>query len=781
MSGAVVCAQSSEPAASYIFPAGAQRGQTVDVRVGGLCLLKNPWFAMLGDGVEVPERLRTEDTVWFDGPMLTGQPSLEPDKYPKDHKATFTVAEDAPLGARSWSVWTSQGATKSRPFVVGDLPEVVEREIDGDPIPVEISVPATANGRIFPRADFDIWTFDAVEGETYAIELSARSILSPLDARIALYADGQMQADDIGAQNRDPAIQFQATVSGRHEVYVHDVGYGGSQSCVYRLTIRKGVRTAWIYPLGGRAGSTTQFELGTQTSNSNPQVFASSVRLNARGNSVGTVRHVFTAGEYKTEPVRLEVSDQPERIEVEPNDERSDSVSVAGPVVLNGRIDQPGDVDYWPLEVSAGQRVTLRLSAGRLGSRLIPSIAIVDADGHVVAPSDAQPLREEFPSCDVSLTFEVPEDGIYWARVKDCFDTRGGPQFGYRLQCGTVEPDFRLYLGTEAITAFRGKEASLPLQVERFGGLTGPIAIEVSGLPPETSLSELLIPADKDELSIVFKPSETAPIGGHRLQIQGTHMSDGATTRRVATKRIVGTDDPVDSVLLCVAVETPFKIKNRGPYYARVHAGTVYRHPFSLIRNGYEGPVAVRVADRQRRHLQGAQGIGDFVVPAGVVDFEFPFYLPPGMSRDRLGRCLVMAIGEVVDEKGDHHQVVFTDGEESQAPINTKAGRLSLVAEETSIFVHPNSIAEIAFNLQRDARLQLSASVELIVPEHITGIQAAPITLAPTDAQGKLVLEIGPEPGPFNMPLMLRATIIENGDRVVAEHAIAVVSASQEE
>ena len=51
------------------------------------------------------------------------------------------------------------------------------------------------------------------------------------------------------------------------------------------------------------------------------------------------------------------------------------------------------------------------------------------------------------------------------------------------------------------------------------------------------------------------------------------------------------------------------------------------------------------------------------------------------MSADRLGRCLVMAIGEIVDEKGDLHQVVFADGEACQAPINTKAALLSLVVK----------------------------------------------------------------------------------------------------
>ena len=779
MSGAVACAQSSQPATSYIFPAGAQRGQAVDVRVGGLCLLKDPWFEISGEGLDAPKRLQTGDTIWFDGPMLTGAPSLKSDECPKDHQTLITVAEEAELGFRPWRVWTSQGATPSRVFVVGELPEITEYEIDGDPIPVDIKVPVTANGRIFPRADLDIWRFSADAGEAYTIELNAKSILSPLDARIAVYTDGKQLADDIGSGNEDPVIQFTAKVSGRHEVHVHDIGYGGNQSCVYRLTIRKGVHTSWVYPMGGRQGIPAEIEVGLHSHKSKDNAAKLSVSLNP--SAVGVVRHRFMIDGHQTEPVRLDVSDLPERLEVEPNDKPSDVTPLATPVMLNGRVDHPGDVDLWPVAVLAGQRLELRLSAGRLGSSLLPSLDVVDADGAPVAPTDAQPVKDNSASADVVLAFDPTEDGIFWVRVKDRFESRGGPKFGYRLQVGTASRGFFLRLGADAITAVRGAETSLPVRVERFGGLTGPITVDVSGVPQATELGDLVIPADKDDLSITFKPSETAPIGGHRLQIHGTHTDGGVTTRQIATKRLAGIDELIDSVLYSVSVATPFKIKNRGPYWARVHAGTVYWHPFTVERNGHEGPITVVIADRQRRHLQGAQGLGEFHVPAGVTDFEFPFYLPPSMSADRLGRCLVMAIGEVVDEKGDRHQVVFADGEACQAPINPKAGLLSLVVKQTSMFVQPNSTAEIQFNLQRDSRLTLPAKVEAIIPSHITGIDADAVTLLPTDSQGVLSLQIGPDPGPFNMPITLRATIIENGDPVVAEGMIVIVCASPQE
>ena len=44
---------------------------------------------------------------------------------------------------------TSQGTTPLKKFVIGEFPEVIENEIDGEPIAAAVSLPVTINGRIF--------------------------------------------------------------------------------------------------------------------------------------------------------------------------------------------------------------------------------------------------------------------------------------------------------------------------------------------------------------------------------------------------------------------------------------------------------------------------------------------------------------------------------------------------------------------------------------------------------------------------------------------------------
>ena len=88
-------------------------------------------------------------------------------------------------------------------FMTGDLPEVVEQEIDGEPVPVEVKLPVTINGRIFPSEDVDVWTFKACKGQTICCEVYAARLGSPLDSRLEV---------------RDPGGQPIATThyNGRH-------------------------------------------------------------------------------------------------------------------------------------------------------------------------------------------------------------------------------------------------------------------------------------------------------------------------------------------------------------------------------------------------------------------------------------------------------------------------------------------------------------------------------------------------------------------------------------
>src|SRR5262245_14492655 len=192
------------PVASYIFPAGGQRGTAVNVRVGGLFLHQRCGCEMLGPGVEASPQLQRTRTLWLEGPLLPLPDSQQAEDYPKDMAGQVQIAPDAALGVRHWRVWTSQGATSALKFMVGGLPEIVEDETDGDPGTVAVRLPVTINARIFPREDVDLWSFSARKGQSITCEVHAARLGSPLDSRVeVLDPQGRPVAENDDAYGAD--------------------------------------------------------------------------------------------------------------------------------------------------------------------------------------------------------------------------------------------------------------------------------------------------------------------------------------------------------------------------------------------------------------------------------------------------------------------------------------------------------------------------------------------------------------------------------------------------
>src|SRR6476646_2042198 len=79
---------SNPPVASYIYPAGGQRGATVPVRVGGLFLHEKCGFALDGKGLTASPQLVRAKPLWFEGPLLPLPESQQQEDYPADMTGT---------------------------------------------------------------------------------------------------------------------------------------------------------------------------------------------------------------------------------------------------------------------------------------------------------------------------------------------------------------------------------------------------------------------------------------------------------------------------------------------------------------------------------------------------------------------------------------------------------------------------------------------------------------------------------------------------------------------
>ena len=778
------CLRAEEPAVSYIFPAGGQRGTTVKFHVGGLNLHGNAGFEMLGAGVTASTRIVETNTLWFEGPVIPQPPSQAKEDYPRDYAGEVKLAAEAAPGPRAWRTWTAQGATPAMKFIVGTLPEVIERELEGEPIPVEVKPPVTINGRIFPRENVDVWTFAAKAGQEFTCRVEAQSLGSPLLARLVLVDPrGREIAEANATQRADPQMVFRAAVAGQYRLRIHDLNFGGLQNYVYRLTITDGPWINSVYPLGGQRGKTLKLALTGQA------LPKATVEVPVPADAPDALVLDAKFGNQNPNPVVLDVSDFPEFLEQEPNNTpAADPKPFTPPVVLNGRIEQPGDVDFWPLQLRKNETVEITAIAGRLGSAMTPVLTIHGVTNRILQRAETA----AGDTADAVLTFKAPEDGVYHVRVAEHFASRGGPNHAYRLRVGpAAAPDFQLQLGADVLRVLRetadgpatetkkprakGKPGQLKVNVVRTGGFTGEIELTVEGLPANVTTTATKIAANKPNADVSFSAEYEAKIGAQQIRVIGKATVDGKPVTRTAT---LPGQPPIDSVLLAVALPTPFKTTSDF-LLAYVPRGSAAQRPYRIERGGFTGPLYVRLADRQGRHLQGVTGPTLTLGPEAEA-FDYPVTLPTFLEIGRTSRTAIMVWGIVRDHDGTEHVVSYSANEQNdQVIILPEPGLLTLDLERPALLARPNETAEVRLKLTRARALEgAPVRLELLCASHISGVTAEAITVSGEKAEGILKVRFGARPGPFNLPATIRGTAILNGATHVAEVKLELVPAT---
>jgi hypothetical protein len=129
-----------------------------------------------------------------------------------------------------------------------------------------------------------------------------------------------------------------------------------------------------------------------------------------------------------------------------------------------------------------------------------------------------------------------------------------------------------------------------------------------------------------------------------------------------------------------------------------------------------------------------------------------------------------MMIGEVADAAGKKHKVSFSTVEQNEqliALVSPSPLRLSL--DRTAVGCQVDSQLTVPVHLHRQLGLTAPCRLELVIPEHMRDISAQPVMVAAGGDSADLKIDLGPHPGPFNMPLLIRSQTERDGDPVRAE------------
>ncbi len=439
-----------------------------------------------------------------------------------------TVSNTAEPGERELRLSTLSGVSNPMPFHIGRLPEVSrkplatcevqvlgkeERALNRRP-PEEsetrVSLPCTVNGQISP-GEVDRFRFVGRKGQKLAISTLARQLVPFIaDAVPGWFQPVLTLQDTTGKEvayeddfrfKPDPVIIYEVPADGEYVFSIRDGIYRGREDFVYRITAGELPYVTSIYPLGGRLGESVKLQLYG--------VNLGSMRLSTPPGSAGKGIHRITEtpdGQL-VNPIPFAVDTLPEASDLEPNNAPSTAQAVTLPVIVNGRIDQPGDWDIFRFTGKAGEAIVLDVMARRLDSPVDSTLKLIDAAGNLVASNDdhGEPgggLNTHH--ADSYIHTKLPADGTYYVHLGDTTQA-GGAEYGYRLRIGAPQPDFELRVVPSSISVRNRSSGTVSVHAIRFDGFSNPITLSLPGLPRGIAAAPVVVVGTQEVAKVTVK------------------------------------------------------------------------------------------------------------------------------------------------------------------------------------------------------------------------------------------------------------------------------------
>ncbi|MFB3826014.1 MAG: hypothetical protein ACE15B_04560 [Bryobacteraceae bacterium] len=617
--------QQFTPHIGYVYPAGGRQGATFEVRVGGQYLNGVAGVRISGQGVEakVVEHVRLMTQQQANKLREQLQQEAAKPAGARDQKLiaeirgklagfirrpanpaiaeTVTVrvaiAEGAAAGRRELRLETPLGTTNPLVFYVDRLPEFSKppSPVTEEPAalelrrsrfqpayrapqpPMEVTLPATVNGQVGPGG-VDRIRFKASKGQRIVAAVRARDLIPYISdavpgwfqATLALYNAGGKEiayADDYRF-HPDPVLYCEIPEDGVYTLEIKDAIFRGREDFVYRIAVGELPFLTGVFPLGAKAGSRVDLQL------SGWNLPAAKLRQDTRGKQPGV--YGVSAGDSNALPFAVDTL--AERLEKEPNNQARGAARVKLPVIVNGRIDRPGDWDVFRIDGRAGEEVVAEVTARRLESPLDSILKLTDAAGKQVAVNDDHEDKAAgllTHHADSFLRATLPRKGSYYLWLGDT-QRKGGPEYSYRLRISRPQPDFELRMTPSAISARAGAAALITVHVIRKDGFAGDIALRLKDAPEGFALSGGWAPAGQNSVRLTVAVPPRRPEKPVSLRLEGRATVQGREIRRVAIpaeemmqafayKHLVPAEDCVLRVAGAGRAGPPWKLAEDGP------------------------------------------------------------------------------------------------------------------------------------------------------------------------------------------------------------------------
>lgn len=608
----------------FIYPAGAQKGTTVEVTVGGQGISKAEAIIISGSGVSgelipLPEGAR---------PKKKKKKNIgEEDNLQLADQVRFriTVDKDAELGMRDVRLQLPSGVSNRLYFEVGQLPDVFEDGGAGLSATAK-SLPVTFNGQVM-RSDVDRFRFRATKGQQLVLQVKGRVFVPYMaDAVpgwfqpiIKLYGpDGKEVAyNDDYTFHVDPVLFFKVPAGGDYEVEINDALYRGREDFVYRIDVGELPFITSISPLGGRCGrkqtiTLKGYNLGTPSIRVKPSAEGCiSVSVKGRGGLNSNTVLFHSDGRKQADPAKSE-----------PNTSAGKAFGMALGQTCEGSFNSPMESRWYSFTLDRKTQVHMEILARRLGAPTDARLTLYDDKMKVLKDVDDYEDDSDYMAthfADPQLTVNLKK-GHYLIRIVES-QSKYGDGYGYRLTLAEAEPDFSLNIEPSTFTVPSGGTGIFNVILTRKQNFKGAVTVTVGNLPKGFTYSAGPLTAGAKRCLVTVTAPEGAEERVINPVVEGTSSGEIAITRTASPveemmqafyyKHLM----PVGDLRMEVSKEIPFTVNAMVPEGGlRIVPGRVTPMKVTINRKpGFNDPVTIMLKSPANGKIK-AEAV---IIPAG--------------------------------------------------------------------------------------------------------------------------------------------------------------------
>ena len=474
-----------EPKLLSVFPMGGNPGieQTVEVR--GLAL--EGAYATRFDTAKLSADVESVEPL----KPAVGNAKEKQDASKREHKTLLRLRiHDAAEDGIYWMrLVTPNGLTNALRFRVNRDPVIEEvGTVHSDPRlaqPLD-EFPVVVNARFSRKAEADYYEFQASAGEQLRFEAYSGSaatdpvltLFAPTGSwhnpeRLTRLAYNDEPTHYPGRSN-EPRITYRFQDAGRYILRAEPFKGGGGPGHVYQLRV--------IRPTVDEGAEQHRSRYLSQEAVPPLWEERSFTRL-LPPNAIDVLWSRSTGPDDGETGTDIAVAN------ADTGSSNSQPVDVSLPVLVEGAVESPGDIDYVRFGAKRGDGVTIEIETPDAGPPdFVPYLRVVDDAGVEVFTNVRSMVHANggfiMKTLEPKTVFDFRRDGRFTLEVRDLTTQRGDDRFSYRILIRPQVPHMgAVHIDEDRLNLVAGEIHKLSVVTDQEEGFDGYIALALDGLP----------------------------------------------------------------------------------------------------------------------------------------------------------------------------------------------------------------------------------------------------------------------------------------------------------